>query len=174
MCNWFTWLYFFINVYIIMISLATVNLPYNYLVVLTVTKDSDCTSCAVAESCLTLCNTMDSSTPDFPVLHCLFKPMSIESVMPSNDHPLSPPFPPVLNLSQCQGLSQWVSTLHQVTKVLELQHQSFQRIFTIEFLQDWLVWFPCSPGDSQESLQHHNLKASILRCSGLLYGPALL
>ena len=76
-------------------------------------------------------------------------------------HPLSPPFPPVLNLSQCQGLSQWVSTLHQVTKVLELQHQSFQRIFTIEFLQDWLVWFPCSPGDSQESLQHHNLKASI-------------
>ena len=86
------WLYFFINVYIIMISLATVNLPYNYLVVLTVTKDSDCTSCAVAESCLTLCNTMDISTTDFPVLHCLFKPMSIESVMPSSDlilcHPL--------------------------------------------------------------------------------------
>ena len=83
------WLYFFINVYIIMISLATVNLPYNYLVVLTVTKDSDCTSCAVAESCLTLCNTMDSSTPDFPVLHCLFKPMSIESVMPSSVTPFS-------------------------------------------------------------------------------------
>ena len=47
-------------------------------------------------------------------------------------YPLSPPFPPTFNLSQHQGLFQWVSSLHQVAKVLEfqLQHQSFQWIFS--------------------------------------------
>ena len=57
------------------------------------------------------------------------KPMSIESVMPSNSlTPLSSLSPPALNLSQHQGLFKWVSSLHQVAKVLEfqLQHQSFQ------------------------------------------------
>ena len=38
--------------------------------------------------------------------------------------------PPALNLSQHQGLSQWIGSLHQVVKVLELQHQSFQWIFS--------------------------------------------
>ena len=56
------------------------------------------------------------------------KLMSIESVMPSNHLILSSPSPPVFNLSQHQGLFQWVSSLHQVAKVLkfQLQHQSFQ------------------------------------------------
>ena len=49
------------------------------------------------------------------------KPMSIESVMPSNCHPLSSPSPPALNLSQHQGLFKWVSSSHQVAKVLEFQ-----------------------------------------------------
>ena len=58
------------------------------------------------------------------------KLMSIESVMPYNrlSHPLSSPSPPALNLSQHQDLFKWVSSLHEVAKVLEfqLQHQSFQ------------------------------------------------
>ena len=51
-------------------------------------------------------------------------------------YPLSPPSPPALNLSQHQGLFQWVDSLHQVTKVLELQlqHQSFQWISRTDFL----------------------------------------
>ena len=51
-------------------------------------------------------------------------------------HPLSSPSPPALNLSQHQGLFQWVSSSHQVAKVLEfqLQHQSFQWIFRTDFL----------------------------------------
>ena len=84
--------------------------------------------------------------------------MSIESVMPSSDkrmpsYPLSSPSPPTFNLSQHQSLFQWVSSLHQEAKVLELQlqHQSFQWIFRVDFLQDWLVGSPCSPKDSQES-----------------------
>ena len=67
-----------------------------------------------------------------------------------SSHPFSPPSSPGLNLSQHQGLSQWVGSLHQVAKVLELQHQSFQWIFRTDFLWDWLVW-SCSPGDFQES-----------------------
>ena len=43
------------------------------------------------------------------------------------------------------------SSSHQVAKVLELQHQSFQWIFRVDFLKDWLVWSPCCPRDSQAS-----------------------
>ena len=63
------------------------------------------------------------------------------------------PSPPAFTLSQHQGLFQWVSSLHQVAKGLEFQfqHQSFQWIIRTDFLQDGLVWSPCSPRDSQES-----------------------
>ena len=58
----------------------------------------------------------------------ILKLMSIESVMPSNHLILLSPSPPAFNLSQHQGLFRWVSSLHQVAKVLEfqLQDQSFQ------------------------------------------------
>ena len=51
-------------------------------------------------------------------------------------HPLSPPSPPALNLSQHQGLFQWVGFSHQVANVLQLQleHQSFRWIFRVDFL----------------------------------------
>ena len=49
-------------------------------------------------------------------------------------HPLSSPSPPALNLSQHYGLFQWVNSSHQVGKVLEFQHQSFQWIFRVDFL----------------------------------------
>ena len=62
------------------------------------------------------------------------------------------PSPPALNLSQHQGLFKWVSSSHQVAKVLEfqLQHQSFQWTHRSDLLQDGLVGSPCSPRDSQE------------------------
>ena len=64
------------------------------------------------------------------------KLMSIELVMPSNHLILSSPSPPAFDLSQHQGLFKWVSSSHQVAKGLEfqLQHQSFQWIFRIDFL----------------------------------------
>ena len=57
-----------------------------------------------------------------------------DAIQPS--HPLSSPSPPAFNLSQHQGLFKWVSSSHQVAKVLEfqLQHQSFQWIFRTNFL----------------------------------------
>ena len=71
------------------------------------------------------------------------------------------PFSFAFNLSQHQGLFQRVSSSHQVAKVLELQlqHQSFQQIFRVDFLQDWLVWSPCSPRDSQESFPAPQFKS---------------
>ena len=66
-------------------------------------------------------------------------------------HPLSSSFAPAFSLSQHQGLFQWVSSSHQVPKVLEfqLQQQSFQWIFRTDFLYDGLVGSPCSLRDSQ-------------------------
>ena len=71
-----------------------------------------------------------------------------DAIQPS--YPLSSPSPPTINLSQHQGLFKWVSSLYQVAKVLklQLQHQSFQWIFRVGFLQDWLVRAPCCPRDS--------------------------
>ena len=122
---------------------------------------------SVAKSCLTLCDPMDCGMPGFPVhrqhpepththVHCVG-----DALQPS--HPLSSPSPPTFNLFQHQGLFKWVSSLHQVAKVLEfkLQHQSFQWIFRTDFLQDGLAGSPCSPRDSQESSTNHSSKALI-------------
>ena len=97
-------------------------------------------SSSVAQSCLTLCDPMDRSTPGLPVHHQLpeFAQTHVhwvgDAIQPS--HPLSSPSPPAFNLSQHQGLFHSVSSLHQVAKVLEfqLQHQSFQWIFRNDFL----------------------------------------
>ena len=84
----------------------------------------------------------------------LLKLMSIKSVMPSNHLMLCRPLllPPSI-FSQYQGLFKWVSSLHQVVKVLELQlqHQSLKWVFRTDFLWDWLVWSSSHPRDSQES-----------------------
>ena len=84
------------------------------------------------KSCPTLCNPMDCSMLGFPVHHQLPELAQThvhqvgDAIQPF--HPLSSPSPPVLNLSQHQGLFQLVSSSYQVAKVLEfqLQHQSFQ------------------------------------------------
>ena len=87
---------------------------------------------SVVQSYPTLCDPMNCSTPGLPVHHQLpeFTQTLVhrvsDAIQPS--HPLSSPSPPALNLSQHQGHFKWVSSLHQVVKVLEfhLQHQSFQ------------------------------------------------
>ena len=127
--------------------------------------------CSVAQSCLTLCDPMNRSTPGVPVHHQLRESTQTyvhwvsDAIQPS--HLLSSPSPPALNLSQHQGLFQWLSSLHQVAKVWEfqLQHQSFQWTPRTGLLQNGLVGSPCTPRDSQESSPNHSSKASILQCS---------
>ena len=116
--------------------------------------------------------------PGFSDLHCLpeFTLTHVhwdsDAVQPS--HPLLPPSL-ALNLSQDQGL-QWVSSLHKVAKVLELQlqDQSFQWLFRADFLLGWLVWSPCSSQDSQKSSPVPQLKSISSLALNLLYGPFLI
>ena len=130
-----------------------------------------CCCCSVAKSCLTICDPMDCSmlAPlSFTISQSLLKFLSPESVMLSY-HPLLPPSP-AFNLSQHQGLFQWVSSSHQVAKLLELQlqHESFQWIFrVISFRINWFHLLVVQ-GTLKSVLQHHNLKASILWHSAFL------
>ena len=126
---------------------------------------------SVVQSCPTLCDPMDCSMPGFPVHHQLLELTQThvhrigDAIQPS--HPLLPPSPPAFNLSQHQGLFQWISSLHQVAKVLEfqLQHQSFQWISgLISFRIHWLKLLAVQ-GTLKSLLQHHSSKASILRRS---------
>ena len=107
---------------------------------------------------------MDCSTPGFPVHHQLPELIQThvhwgdDAIQPS--HPLSSPSPPAFNLSQLQGLFQWVSSSHQVIKVLELQlqHQSLQWIF----LYHWWFYLLAGQGTLKSLIQHDSSKASIL------------
>ena len=95
----------------------------------------------------------NSRRPPKPIVHRVCD--AIQS-----SHPLSSPFPPAFNLSQNQGLFRWISSLHQVTKVLEfqLQNQSYQwtqRL--ISFRMDWLDLLAVQ-GTLKSLLQHHSSK----------------
>ena len=75
---------------------------------------------SVAKSCLNICDPMDCSTPACLVFHCLleFAQTHVHWVSDTiqQSHPLSPPAPPALNISQHQDLFQWVCSSHQVAK----------------------------------------------------------
>ena len=115
---------------------------------------------------------MDYSMPDPCIFHypLEFAHTHVDLwVMLSKCHLLMPLSPPAFNHSQHQGLFQWVGYLHQMTKVLELQlqHQSFQWIFRVNFY--WLVLFPYNKeilldhqGTLKSLLQHHNSNTSHL------------
>ena len=103
------------------------------------------------------------------------KTMSIESVMPSNISSAVIPLSSCPQSFSASGSFQWVSTSHQVAKVLEFQlpHQSFQWIPRTDLPQDGLVGYPCSPRDSQESSltqQFKNINSSVL---SFLHSPTL-
>ena len=100
---------------------------------------------SVAQSCLTLCDSMNRSTPGFPVLHHLpeFTQTHVhwvgDAMQPS--YPLSSPSPRAFNLSQHQGLCQWVSSSHQVAKVWSFSFSispSNEYSGLISFRIDWL------------------------------------
>ena len=130
---------------------------------------------SVTQSCPTLCDPMNLSTPGLLVHHQLLEFTQIhvhwvsDAIQPS--YPLSSPSPPTFNLSQHQGLFEWINSLHQVAKVLEFQlhHQSFHEysvLLNISFRMDWLDLLAVQ-GTLKSLLQHHSSKASILQHSAL-------
>ena len=111
---------------------------------------------------------MDCSIPGSSVLDYLLEFTQThvhwvsDAIQPS--HPLLSPSPPTLNLSQHQGLFQWVGSSHLVAKVVELQlqHQSFhEHSGLISFRIDWFDLLVVQ-GTLKSLLQHHNSKASFL------------
>ena len=160
-----------------MLLAVTTGTLVTYLYLLTYHRSFQFSS--VSQSCPTLWDPMNRSTPGLPVHHQLLESTQThvhrvgDAIQAS--HPLSSPSPPAFHLSQHQGLLKWVSSLHRMAKVLEfqLQHQSFQWTFRTNFLSDGLVGSPCSPRDSQESSPAPQFKS--IHSSGLsfLYSLAL-
>ena len=104
----------------------------------------------------------------------LLKLMSIKWVVPSNHLIFCRPLLLLPSIfPSIKVFFQWVSSSHQVAKVLELQlqHQFFQWIFRMYFLSDGLVGSPCSPRDSQESSPIPQFKSINPSAFSLLYGP---
>ena len=126
---------------------------------------------SVVQSCLNFCNHMDFSTPGFPVHHQLpelTQPHAHWVLMPSNHlilcHPLLLPpsiFPSIKVFSsglvlhirwpKCRSFSFSISPSNEYSGL-------------ISFRMDWLDFFAVQ-GTLKSLLQHHNSKASILRCS---------
>ena len=134
---------------------------------------------SVAQSCPTLCDPMNSSTPGLPVHHKLPEFTRThahrvgDAIQPS--HPLSDPSLPAPNSSKHHGLFQCVNSSHEVAKVLEfqLQHQFFQWTPRAYLLQDGLVGSPCSPRDSQESSPTKQFKSIHFSALSFLHSPTL-
>ena len=96
---------------------------------------------SVAQSCPTVCNPMDYSMPGCPV-HLQLPELTLTHVHQVSDaiqpsHPLLSPFPPTFNLSQPQGLFKWVSSSHQVAKILEFQLPISEFLKIPMSFQDW-------------------------------------
>ena len=113
-----------------------------------------------------LCDPMNCSMPGFPVHDQLLELAQThhvhrvcDAIQPS--HPLSSPSPPAFNLSQHQGLFQWVSSLHQVAKILEFQLQASvlpnEYSGLSSFRMDWFDLLAV-PGTLRNLLQHHSSK----------------
>ena len=126
---------------------------------------------SVAQSCPTLCDPMDCSTPGLPVHHQLLEFTQnhvhwvSDAIQPF--HPLSSPFPLTFNLSQHQVLFIRVSSLHQVAKYWSFSFKispSSEYLGLISFRIDWLDLLAVQ-GILKSLLQHHSSKASILQCS---------
>ena len=114
------------------------------------------------------------STPGFPVFHLLPELAQThlhwvgDAIQPS--HSLSSPSPPAFNLSQHQGLIQWIGSLHQVPKywACSFSISPFNEYSgLICFMMDCLDLLEVQ-GTVKSLLQHHSSKASVLQCSALI------
>ena len=126
---------------------------------------------SVCQSCLSLCNPMDCSTPGLPVHHQLPELAQThvhrvgDAIQPS--HPLLSPSPLVFNLSQHQGLFKWVNSSPSGGQSAEVSSSAsvLPIIIRTDFPSDGLVGSPCSPRDSQGSSptpQFKTISSSVL------------
>ena len=136
-----------------------------------------CCYCLVDKLCPILCIPMDCSMPGFPILHYLleFAQAHVRSISDAiqRSHPVSPTSPPAFSLSQHQGLFQWVSSSHQVAKIIGASASVLPMT-----IKGWLPlgltgWSPWSLRNSQESSPAPQFEGSNSSVLSLLYGPAV-
>ena len=137
---------------------------------------------SVTHSCPTLCDPMDCSMPSFPVHHQLLE-LTQTHVHWVGDaiqsfHPLSSPSPSALNLSQHQGLFQWVSSSHQMAKYWNFTFgispsNEYSGLISLKIWTSNLDWFDLFEvqGTLKSLLRHHSSKTSILLHSALWSNP---
>ena len=124
---------------------------------------------SVTQSCLTFCSPMDCSTWGFPFHHQFSEPIQTHVHRVGDDiqqsHSLSSPSPPAFNLSQHQGLFQWVISLEKWPKYWNFSiSPSSEYLGLISFTTDRFDLLAVQ-GTLKSLLQHHSSKASILWCS---------
>ena len=124
---------------------------------------------SVTQSCLTLCEPMNQSTPGLPVHHQLLEFTQIHVHRVSDaiqiSHPLSSPSPPAFNLSQDQGLFKWVSSSHSICQQIWKPQQ---------WPQDWKrsVFIPIpKKGNAKECSNYHTI-ALISHASNVQNSPS--
>ena len=123
---------------------------------------------SITQSCPTLGNPTDCSTPGFPVHHQLPEPTQTHvhciSDAIQKSHPLLSPSPPAFILSPNQSLFQWVNSSHEVAKVLDFSFSiipSNEHPGLISFRMDWFDLLAVQ-GTFKSLLQHHSSKALVL------------
>ena len=132
---------------------------------------------SIAQPCLTLCNPMDCSMPSFPVLHHLLELAQAhvcwigDAIQPFH-LPLSSPLP-ALYLSQHQGLFQWVSSSHHVTKYWSFSFSISSSNEYSGLISFRIDWSPCGPRDSQASSPTPQFKSINSLALSFLYSPTL-
>ena len=130
---------------------------------------------SVAQSCPTLCDSMDCSTPGCPVHY------QLPEFTQAHIHWVGDAIQPSHRLSSCLQ-SFPASGSFQMSKFFASGGQSigasasasvFVWLFRTDFLYDWLVWSPCNPRDSQESSPIPHFKSISSSAFSLLHGPSL-
>ena len=134
---------------------------------------------SVSQLCLTLCDPVNRSTPGLPVHHQLPESTQThvhwvgDAIQPSN--PLSSPSPSALNLSQHQGLFKWVSSSHQVTKVLEVSAStSVLPMNTQDWSpSEWTGWISLQSKGLSRVFSNATVKSINSSVLSFLYSPTL-
>ena len=134
---------------------------------------------SVTQSCLTLCDPVDCSTPGFPVYHQLLEPTQThvhyvgDAIQPS--HPLSSPSPPAFDLSQHQGILQWVGSSHQVAKSIGASASASVLPVNIQdwFPLGWTSWISLQSKGLSRVFSKPQFKSISSSALSFLYSPAL-
>ena len=136
---------------------------------------SCCYCYSVAKLCQTLCNPKDCSTPGFPVLLLEFAQTHIhwvsDAIQPS--HSLSPPFSSCRQSFPAPGSFPMSLLLASGGQSIGVSASVLPMNIRTDFLQDWPVWSPCSPRDSQESSLTPQFKTINSLVLSFLYSPNL-